>query len=143
MSIQIKRIYRNASKRDGVRILVDRVWPRGVSKHDARIDEWRKDLAPSTALRRWFGHDPAKWTGFRTRYRKELAISGGMEALKELTARSRHEVMTLVYSAADEQRNQARALQLFADAMTHRTTRRRSDEASDSRRKKPLQRRAP
>ena len=118
MRIQIKRIYASPSKRDGVRILVDRVWPRGFSKKKARIDEWRKDLAPSTALRRWFGHDPAKWTGFQARYRDELALSGRIEALKDLATRSRHEAITLVYSAADEQHNQALALQLFADELT-------------------------
>lgn len=118
MRTQIKRIYASPSKRDGVRILVDRVWPRGFSKQQARIDEWRKDLAPSTALRRWFGHDPAKWTGFQARYRNELALSGKIEALKELAARSRHEVITLVYSAADEQHNQARALKVFMDEWT-------------------------
>jgi uncharacterized protein YeaO (DUF488 family) len=117
-SLQIKRVYAKRGKQDGVRILVDRVWPRGVSKTEAHIDEWRKDLAPSTALRRWFGHDPAKWAGFQTRYRKELAASDGMEALKELATRSRQEPITLVYSAADDQHNQAVALKLFADELT-------------------------
>ena len=82
--IQIKRVYSEPSKQDGFRILVDRVWPRGFSKERANVDEWRKELAPSTELRKWFGHDPAKWAGFRERYRKELAGSGGIDALKEL-----------------------------------------------------------
>lgn len=89
--IQIKRVYNEPDKQDGVRILVDRVWPRGLSKKRANIDEWRKELAPSTALRKWFSHDPAKWKGFRERYRKELAESGAIDALKELAQRSRHE----------------------------------------------------
>ncbi len=115
--IQIKRVYSEASKRDGLRILVDRVWPRGFSKERAKVDEWRKELAPSTALRKWFGHDPAKWTEFRARYRKELAESGGIKALKELAQRSRHEAITLVYGAADEQHNQAAALKEFIDQL--------------------------
>jgi uncharacterized protein YeaO (DUF488 family) len=96
-----------AGRQDGVWILVDRVWPRCFSKERARIDEWRKELAPSTALRKWFGHDPAKWAGFQARYRKELAESDGIEALKALATRARHKTITLVYSAADEQHNQA------------------------------------
>ena len=121
--IKLKRIYSEPGKQDGVRILVDRVWPRGFSKERARIDEWRKELAPSTALRKWFGHDPAKWTGFQERYRKELATSGGIEALKELATRSRHEAITLIYSAADEQHNQALVLKEFVDEMTDSSSR--------------------
>jgi uncharacterized protein YeaO (DUF488 family) len=116
--LQTKRIYSEPGKQDGVRILVDRVWPRGFSKERARIDEWRKELAPSTALRKWFSHDPAKWTGFQSRYRKELATSGGIEALKELATRSRHAAITLVYGAADEQHNQALVLKEFLDGLT-------------------------
>jgi uncharacterized protein YeaO (DUF488 family) len=115
--IQIKRVYSDPTKRDGFRILVDRVWPRGCSKDRAKVDEWRKELAPSTALRKWFGHDPAKWAGFRERYRKELAASGGIDALKELAQRPRHEAITLVYGAADEQHNQAVALKEFIDQL--------------------------
>jgi uncharacterized protein YeaO (DUF488 family) len=114
---RIKRVYREPSPRDGMRILVDRVWPRGISKERARVVEWRKDLAPSTALRKWFGHEPAKWAGFRERYRKELAESGGLGALKELAQRSRHEAITLVYGAADEQHNQAVALKELIDEL--------------------------
>ena len=113
--IRVKRIYSEAQRQDGIRILVDRVWPRGFSKERARIDEWRKDLAPSTALRKWFGHDPAKWAGFRARYRKELRESDAMEALKGLAARTRHKTITLVYSAADEQHNQAVVLKEFLE----------------------------
>jgi uncharacterized protein YeaO (DUF488 family) len=84
--IQMKRLYSEPGKQDGVRILVDRVWPRGFSKDRARIDEWRKNWAQHR--RKWFGHDSAKWAGFQARYRKELAESEGIEALKELAARS-------------------------------------------------------
>ena len=111
--IRIKRVYKEPSKRDGFRILVDRFWPRGYSKERAKVDEWRKELAPSTALRKWFGHEPAKWNGFRERYRKELAESGGINALKELAQRSPHKAITLVYGATDEQHNQAVALKEF------------------------------
>lgn len=105
--IRIKRVYSEPNLEDGVRVLIDRIWPRGFSKERARIDEWKKELAPSTALRKWFGHDPAKWTGFRERYRKELTESGEIEVLRELATRSRHETITLIYSAADEEHNQA------------------------------------
>ena len=115
--IRIKRVYSEPGKQDGLRILVDRVWPRGFSKERARVDEWRKELAPSTALRKWFGHEPAKWTGFRERYRKELAESDGIDTLKELAQRSRHEAITLVYGAADEEHNQAVALKEFIDQL--------------------------
>ena len=108
--IRIKRVYREPNLEDGVRILIDRIWPRGFSKERARIDEWKKELAPSTALRKWFGHDPAKWAGFRERYRKEPTESGEIEALRELAIRSRREAITLIYSAADEQHNQAAVL---------------------------------
>jgi uncharacterized protein YeaO (DUF488 family) len=105
--VRIKRVYSEPSVGDGVRILVDRVWPRGFSKERARIDAWRKELAPSTPLRKWFGHDPAKWIEFRNRYRAELAHSDKADTLKELARLSRHKTITLVYGAADEQHNQA------------------------------------
>lgn len=115
--VRIKRIYSESSKRDGLRILVDRIWPRGVSKNMAHIDEWRKELAPSTALRKWFGHDPVKWADFLTRYRKELTESGGIDALKQLAQRSRGKTVTLVYASADEQHNQAVALREFMNGL--------------------------
>ena len=120
--IHVKRIYSEPHKQDGLRILVDRVWPRGFSKARANIDEWRKELAPSTALRKWFGHDPAKWAGFRARYRKELDGIRRDRALKELATRSRHKTITLVYSAADEQHNQAVALKEFIDELAISTS---------------------
>jgi uncharacterized protein YeaO (DUF488 family) len=115
--IQIKRVYSESSARDGVRILVDRLWPRGYSKERARIDAWRKDLAPSTTLRKWFGHDPAKWIEFKNRYRAELAHSDKANALRELARLSRHKTITLVYGAADEQHNQAVLLKELLDKL--------------------------
>ena len=105
--IRLKRVYSEPGPRDGMRILVDRVWPRGMSKERAHIVEWRKDLAPSSSLRKWFGHDPAKWVGFRNRYRRELMRSVQKDALKRLAQRSRFQTITLVYGAADEKHNQA------------------------------------
>ena len=113
--IRIKRVYSEASRRDGLRILVDRVWPRGITKHRAHIVEWRKDLAPTASLRRWFGHKPARWIEFRRRYRTELARSGVKQELKELACLSRKRTITLVYSAADERHNQAVVLKELLD----------------------------
>lgn len=104
-NIAIKRIYESASKDDGFRVLVDRIWPRGVSKADAAVDLWAKDLAPSTGLRKWFGHDPAKWTEFKDRYRKELEDRG--PALDDLVDKAGDGPMTLLYGAKDTEHNQA------------------------------------
>ena len=116
--IRIKRAYCEPSLRDGVRILVDRVWPRGISKERARIVEWRKDLAPTTSLRKWFGHEATRWTEFRRRYRTELSRSGRMDALQKLARLSCKRTITLVYSAADEERNQATVLKGLLDELT-------------------------
>lgn len=115
--IRIKRVYSEPSARDGVRVLVDRVWPRGFSKERARIDEWRKELAPTTSLRKWFGHEPAKWTGFRRRFRTELIRSGMMDELMKIARLSRKRTITLVYSAADEEHNQAAVLKELIDEL--------------------------
>jgi uncharacterized protein YeaO (DUF488 family) len=115
--IRIKRVYREPSLEDGVRILVDRVWPRGISKERARVVEWRKDLAPTTSLRKWFGHEPARWIEFRRRYRTELTRSGMMEELRTLARLSLKRTMTLVYSAADEEHNQAVVLKELIDEL--------------------------
>lgn len=104
MRVLLKRAYAPPARSDGLRVLVDRLWPRGVSKADAGIDLWLKDVAPSAALRRWFGHDPQKWAEFRTRYRAELH---GSPALAELKALARKGDVTLVYSARDELHNDA------------------------------------
>ena len=112
--IRIKRAYRESSPRDGLRILVDRVWPRGITKQRARIVEWRKDLAPTMSLRKWFGHDPARWNMFRRRYRTELKRSMG--ELEKLAHLSRKQTITLVYGAADQEHNQAVVLrELISD----------------------------
>jgi uncharacterized protein YeaO (DUF488 family) len=104
----LKRAYEPPEKADGTRILVDRLWPRGVSKTEARLDEWFKEIAPTTELRTWFGHDPDRWDEFRRRYRAELA--GHPEILKDLRRRAREGPITLVYSARDEAHNDALVL---------------------------------
>ena len=103
--VRLKRAYAPAVGEDGRRILVDRLWPRGVSKAEAGIDEWLKDLAPSTELRKWFGHDPRRWEEFRRRYAKE--IHGHDELLEHLRDLARQGPVTLVYSAHDELHNDA------------------------------------
>jgi len=115
--IRIKRVYCEPSLEDGVRILIDRMWPRGISKERARVVEWRKDLAPTTSLRKWFGHEPAKWTEFRRRYRTELTRSEIMEELKNLARLSPRKTITLLYSAADEEHNQAVVLKELIDEL--------------------------
>lgn len=103
--IRLKRAYEAPARTDGTRILVDRLWPRGVRKADAAIDEWAKDLAPSASLRKWFGHDPVKWPQFKQRYAQELARQS--EALERLRALARDGPITLVYAARDETHNDA------------------------------------
>ena len=104
MTVALKRAYEAASDSDGTRVLVDRLWPRGVTKAKARIDVWLKDVAPSTQRRSWFGHDPGIWTEFQRRYRAELK---GSEALAELRKLAREGHVTLVYGAKDEEHNDA------------------------------------
>jgi uncharacterized protein YeaO (DUF488 family) len=103
--VQIKRIYDPPASDDGVRILVDRLWPRGIKKEKAHVDEWAKDLAPSNELRRWFSHDPNKWAEFKKRYRKELAEK--QEVLKKIRDTSRKRTITLIYAAKDTEHNNA------------------------------------
>ena len=111
MSFKIKRAYEVPARDDGVRILVDRIWLRGVSKAAARIDQWRKELAPSTALRKWFGHDPARWAEFKRRYFAELETQ--RESLDEVRTLAKDKTVTLIYSAKDAEHNQAVALREF------------------------------
>lgn len=108
MTIDLKRAYDPPATGDGRRILVDRVWPRGIAKDDLRIDAWLKDLAPSTELRKWFGHDPAKWDEFRKRYARELEQRS--ETLEELVEKARAGRVTLIFSAKDTEHNNAVAL---------------------------------
>jgi uncharacterized protein YeaO (DUF488 family) len=105
MAVRMKRAYEPAERSDGYRVLIDRIWPRGVSKEQAHLDEWARELAPSSELRRWFGHDPAKFEEFRRRYRDELAAQG--EKLGELRGRARKGTLTLIYSARDTEHNDA------------------------------------
>lgn len=117
--IQLKRVYEKPGPRDGGRILVDRVWPRRITKKVAQIDEWRKDLAPSTALRRWFKHDPEKWIEFRRRYREELGNDATMKGLHRLAALGKRKRITLLYGAADTQHNQAVVLKELLDELIY------------------------
>ena len=97
--IVMKRAYDPASDTDGYRVLIDRLWPRGVSKIKARIDAWEKDIAPSPELRKWYGHDPAKWHEFQNRYARELRSAAARKVLDELVRRSRRGRVTLVYAS--------------------------------------------
>ncbi|WP_350258713.1 DUF488 domain-containing protein [Scrofimicrobium sp. R131] len=112
--IRIKRVYQPAAGEDGYRVLVDRIWPRGESKEKAHLDLWLKEVAPSTELRKWFGHDPEKMAEFTRRYTAELENNPEAVAqLRELVAQ--HPVVTLVYSARDETDNQAVVLKQFLE----------------------------
>lgn len=105
LDIRLKRVFAAPAAEDGERILVDRLWPRGMRKEAAALDGWMKDLAPSTELRRWFGHEPARWAGFRKRYEAELAQH--QDLLDELRRRARKGTVTLLFAARDEAHNEA------------------------------------
>lgn len=111
MQIQIKRVYETPSKEDGRRILIDRLWPRGLTKEKAKIDLWIKDIAPSTTLRKWFSHDPAKWSEFKKRYITE--IKNNTAAVSQLEEQLKKEKVTLVYGAKDEEHNDAVVLKEY------------------------------
>jgi uncharacterized protein YeaO (DUF488 family) len=115
MTIGLKRVYEPRENEDGYRVLVDRLWPRGVSKDSAAIDLWLKEAAPSTDLRRWFNHDPAKWPEFKSRYFAEL--DDRREQLEPILEAIKREKITLVYSSRDEQHNQAVALRMYLEAL--------------------------
>lgn len=107
-NIQTKRAYEPAEKDDGMRVLVDRLWPRGLKKDTAALDEWVRELAPSSVLRKWFNHDPERWTEFQRRYKAELRKdSGAANALLERAGKKR---LTLIYAAHDEEHNHALVL---------------------------------
>lgn len=114
--IRLKRAYEVASVEDGLRILVERLWPRGVSKQKAKIDLWLKGLAPSPELRQWFSHDLSKWPEFQKRYRAELQNHGDLLALLKYIADER--TVTFVYAASDEEHNSALELKAFLDRGT-------------------------
>jgi uncharacterized protein YeaO (DUF488 family) len=111
MEILLKRAYEKPEPDEGVRILVDRIWPRGMKKEDLRLDGWMKDIAPSTALRKWFGHDPRKWDEFRRRYFDEL--DGRRELVDELRKRAEKGRLTLVFGARETRCNHAAALKEY------------------------------
>ncbi len=104
-NVRLKRAYEPPAGEDGTQILIDRLWPRGVSKTDAAVDQWMKEIAPSTELRKWFGHDPARWEEFRRRYTEELHQNTAL--LSQLRSLARQNPVTLVYSAHDEVHNDA------------------------------------
>ncbi len=106
--IQLKRAYDKASRTDGYRVLVDRLWPRGIKKEDLQLDLWAKDLAPSTELRKWFAHDPSKWPAFQKRYRAELRESDAPKRITQiLDGAKRSKTITLLYGAKDSAHNEA------------------------------------
>lgn len=120
--IQLKRAYEEPDTADGERILVDRLWPRGLTKQEARIDLWLKEIAPSTELRKWFGHDPSKWKRFRGRYETELRHNDDL--IKLLRGKAKESTITLIYAARDEEHNEAVVLKQFlekASRPAHRT----------------------
>ena len=115
--IQIKRVRDPVAKTDGVRLLVERLWPRGIKKTDLKMDGWLKDAAPSTALRKWFNHDPAKWEEFQRRYRAEL--NEHPEAWKPILAAGKKKNVTLLFSSHDADHNNVVALKAYLEAAVH------------------------
>jgi uncharacterized protein YeaO (DUF488 family) len=115
MAIKVKRIYDKPSKEDGLRILVDRLWPRGVSKTDALVDTWLKDIAPSNELRKWFNHDPQKWDEFKSRYFSELKSKSG--SVSELLSFTKKGTLTLIFSAKEQQYSNASALKEYLEIL--------------------------
>jgi uncharacterized protein YeaO (DUF488 family) len=107
MMIKIKRAYQRSARGDGYRVLIDRLWPRGVRKNVLALDAWAKEIAPSHALRRWFAHDPRRWREFAAKYRRELRASPARATLKDLTRRAASGTVTLIYGARDEEHNNA------------------------------------
>ena len=108
--LRIKRVYDPPEESDGMRVLVDRLWPRGLSKEEARLDEWMREVAPSPGLRKWFGHDPEKFAAFTLRYKAELQEEPALPELKRLCTWAEEGSLTLLYAAKDERHNHARVL---------------------------------
>jgi len=113
--IKLKRIYDPVSPDDGKRILIDRLWPRGIKKEDARIDEWLRDIAPSAQLRKWFSHEPSKWAEFKKRYREELKDK--RELIDRLRSEAENGTLTLLYAAKDREHNNAVVLKEVIEAI--------------------------
>ena len=111
--IRLKRVYEEAARNDGYRVLVERLWPRGVSKEKANIRLWAKEIAPSPELRKWYGHNLARWEEFKKRYWREL--KGKQESLEEIRSRAREGTITFVYAARDEEHNSAMALKDYLE----------------------------
>ena len=126
MDVRLKRAYDPAAATDGSRVLIDRIWPRGVSREEAQLDEWARELAPSGELRRWFSHDPDRFAEFRRRYRAELTAQEAK--LRELRQRARQGTLTLVYAARDTEHNDAVVLA----ELLHRGPNPKRDEKEDS-----------
>ena len=118
-----KRVYEPYAPSDGFRVLIDRLWPRGIAEAKAHVDLWLKDVAPSRALRQWYGHDPAKWTEFRKRYTNELRDSPAKEALEDLVRRARRGRVTLLYSSRVEDINNATVLEGIINRRLRRASR--------------------
>ena len=116
-NVRLQRAYDDPGPDDGHRVLVDRVWPRGRTKDELRLDEWARNLGPSTSLRKWFGHDPARWPEFQTRYHAELAAPDQARMLDALADKALRGPVTLVYGARDREHNQARVI---ADELARR-----------------------
>lgn len=114
MPIGIKRVYDEPGPQDGFRILIDRIWPRGLTKETARMDLWLKDIAPSTPLRQWFGHDPKKWPEFKKRYFAEL--EDRQDLVKQILDKAKQGRVTLVFGAKDKEHSNAQALKEYLDA---------------------------
>ncbi|HLZ89779.1 MAG TPA: DUF488 family protein [Puia sp.] len=112
-TIDIKRVYAAREKADGIRILVDRLWPRGIKKEEAHIEEWAKDIAPSAELREWYGHDPDRWPEFQKKYKAELKHNESLDAFIEKYQHEKH--LTLIYATKDEQHTHALVLKDYLD----------------------------
>jgi uncharacterized protein YeaO (DUF488 family) len=119
--LKIKRAYEDKKASDGKRILIDRLWPRGVRKTEAGIDEWLKELAPSTELRRWFGHVPEKWEGFKRRYKKELAAPEKIQLMGNIVHTAKRADITLIYSARDSEHSDVKVLEELITERMQRT----------------------
>ncbi|MGA9364772.1 MAG: DUF488 family protein [Bacteroidota bacterium] len=108
--IKLKRIYEKAERTDGKRVLIDRLWPRGVRKEEAHIDEWLREIAPSDELRRWYGHKPERWEDFRKRYRAELSKASLKELVGKLRRKGKRSTVTLLFAATDSEHSNAAVL---------------------------------
>ncbi|MGM7723454.1 DUF488 domain-containing protein [Metabacillus sp. Hm71] len=114
MPVKIKRAYEKSSEGDGIRVLVDRIWPRGLSKQEINIDHWMKDVAPSNQLRKWFNHEPSKFEEFKVKYKEELR-KDKKDLVEELQEMAANQTITLLYAAKDQEHNQALVLKEIVD----------------------------